>query len=359
MTTIKVGLAGFGMAAKVMHAPFLKVLDQYEVTTVLERHRNDSSEIFPSAKIVTSFDDLLSQDTDMVVITTPNETHFPYAERALSKGKHVVLEKPFTITSKEAAALIEIAKRQERILSVYQNRRYVADFITIKEILGKKLLGKIHEFEAHFDRYRPELKPGAWREESGLGNGIFYDLGSHLIDQALYLFGLPKEVTADIRLQREHARVDDSFDVRLNYGFLRVTLKASMLVREPGPRYMIHGTKGSFLKYGEDPQEALLKQGILPVSPNWGNEDESQYGLLHTEIEEHPTAIKYPSLPGNFGLFYINLYQTIVNSAELKEKAEHGYNTIKLIELAYESNKAKATVPCTGLLDVAYGLEDQ
>ncbi|MEP6595599.1 MAG: Gfo/Idh/MocA family oxidoreductase [Ginsengibacter sp.] len=354
MSLIKTGLAGYGAAAKVMHAPFLKVSDQYNITSVLERHGNDCLQLFPSAKIVRSFEDLLTQDIELVVITTPNETHFSFAEQALLRGKHVVLEKPFTITSKEALKLIEIAKSQKRVLSVYHNRRYVADFITIKEILGKKLLGEVHEYEAHFHRYRPEAKVGAWREQSGLGNGIFYDLGSHLIDQALYLFGLPKTVTADIRLQRSHAKADDCFDVRLDYGFLRVILKASMLVREPGPRCVIHGTIGSFIKYGQDPQEELLKQGILPVSPDWGSENEEQYGLLHTEIDEQDTIMRYPSLQGNFGLFYINLFQTLTNDAELKEKPEHGYNTIRLIELAFESDKVKATLPCTELLNVEY-----
>ena len=344
------------MAAKVMHAPFLKVSDQYEVTSVLERHKNESQQLFPSAKIVRSFEELLSEDIEVVIITTPNETHFPFAEQALLKGKHVVLEKPFTITSKEAFRLIEIAKSQNRVLSVYHNRRYVADFITIKEILGKKLLGEVHEYEAHFHRYRPEAKVGAWREESGPGNGILYDLGSHLIDQALYLFGMPKTITADIRLQRPHAKADDCFDIRMDYGFLRVTLKASMLVREPGPRCMIHGTKGSFIKYGQDPQEELLKQGVLPVSPDWGSENEENYGLLHTEIDEQDTIMRYPSLQGNFGLYYINLYQTLRNDAELKEKPEHGYNTIRLIELAIESNQAKATLPCTELINIEYGV---
>jgi predicted dehydrogenase len=356
MAIIKTGLAGYGVAAKVMHAPFLKISTEYEVTVVLERNRNDSQELFPSAKVVRSFEELLLQDVDLVIITTPNQTHFPYAEQALLKGKHVVLEKPFTITTAEAKKLIEIAKSQRLILSVYQNRRYVADFITIKEILGKKLLGDVHEYEAHFDRYRPEAKVNAWREESGAGNGVLYDLGPHLIDQALYLFGLPQNITADIRLQRPHARADDYFDIRLDYGFLKVILKAGMLVREPGPRYMIHGTKGSFIKYGNDPQEALLKQGILPDSPQWGSENEQQFGLLHTEIDEQDTVMKYPSLQGNYGLFYINLYQALTNDAELKEKPEHGYNTVRLIELAFESNKAKATLPCSELLNLEYGV---
>jgi scyllo-inositol 2-dehydrogenase (NADP+) len=356
MRLIKTGIAGYGVAASFMHAPFLKVSDQYVVNSVFERHKNDSQQLFPSAKIVRSFDELLLQDIDLVVITTPNQTHFPFAEQALLKGKHVVLEKPFTITSGEALKLVELAKNQGRILTVYQNRRYTSDFVTIKELLGKKLLGDVHDYEAHYHRYRPGPKAGAWREESGPGNGIFYDLGSHLIDQALYLFGLPKTITADIRLQRPHAKADDYFDVRLDYGFLRVSLKAGMLVREPGPRFMIHGTKGSFIKHGEDPQEALLKKSVLPTSPDWGSEDAEQYGLLHTEIDEQDTIMKYPSLPGSFGLFYINLYQTLVNDAELKEKPEHGYNTIKLIELGFESSKAKATLPCTELINIEYGV---
>ncbi|MEO6455839.1 MAG: Gfo/Idh/MocA family oxidoreductase [Ginsengibacter sp.] len=356
MSVINVGIAGFGVSGKFMHGPFLKVLEQYNVVSILERHKNDSLELFPDAKIVRSFDELLESDIELVIITTPNVTHFPYAEKALLKGKHVVLEKPFTLTSTEALNLIDIAKKANRVLSVYQNRRYIADFITIKEILDKKLLGDIHEYEAHYHRYRPALKPNAWREESGLGNGIYFDLGAHLIDQALYLFGIPKTITADIRIQRRHARADDFFDLRLDYGFTRVILRAGMLVREPGPRYMIHGIKGSFIKYGEDPQEELLKKGVLPLSPDWGTENSDQYGLLHAEIDEQDTKMKYPSLPGNFGLFYINLYQTIIHDAELKEKPEHGYNTIRLIELGYESNKAKATVTCTNLLKVEYGI---
>lgn len=356
MSVIKVGIAGYGVSGKYMHGPFLKVSDQYKVVSVLERYKNDSQELFPQAQIVRSFDDLLTDDIEMIIITTPNDTHFSYAKRALLKGKHVVVEKPFTITSKDALKLTEIAKKEKRILSVYQNRRYVVDFITIKEIISKKLLGEIHEYEAHYDRYRPGLRSNAWREEQGPGNGIFYDLGAHLIDQALYLFGLPKTITADIRVQRDHAKADDYFDVRLDYGFKKVILKGGMLVREPGPRYMIHGTKGSYIKYGEDPQEQLLRQGILPVAADWGTEDSGQYGLLHTEIDEQDTKIKYPSLQGNYGLFYINLYQTIVHDAELKEKPEHGYNTIRLIELAYESNKVKAAIPCTKLIDVEYSV---
>jgi len=352
---IKVGIIGYGISAKVFHAPFLKVSPHYEVAAVLERKKEESKELFPDAKIVRSLDELLALDeVELIIITTPNETHFPYATKILQAGKHVVVEKPFTIKSEEALQLMETAKKAGKILSVYQNRRYDSEVVTIKEILNKKLLGNVYEFEAHYDRYRLEAKPNAWREESKPGSGIFYDLGAHLIDQSLYFFGLPQSVTAEIRMIRPHAKVDDYFDVRFDYGFMRVLLKGSMLVREKGPHYMIHGDKGSFIKYGEDTQEALLKAGQLPTAKDWGKEPDDTYGLLHTEIDGKIVKEKYPSYKGNYGNYHENLYKTIREGAPLREKPEHGYNTVKLIELAFESHHKKATVACEGLLDVTY-----
>ncbi len=353
---IKTGIAAFGVSGKFMHAPYLKTLpDLFDVVSVQERHASASKDLFPDATIVRTFDELVAGDAELLVITTPNDTHFPYAKQALLAGKHVVLEKPFTIDTKDAADLIDIARQQSRILSVYQNRRYVTDFLTIKEILGQQLLGEVHDYEAHYDRYRVEAKPNAWREEPLPGSGIWYDLGAHLIDQALYLFGMPQTITADIRMQRPHARATDYFDVRLGYGFLTVTLKSGMMVREPGPRYAIHGVKGSFLKSGEDPQEVYLRAGKLPSEvPNFGMEDESQYGLLHTEIDGVVVKKKYPTLKGNYGYYYENLYKTIREGAELREKPEHGYNTIRIVELGLESSEKKCTIPCDGLMDVNY-----
>ncbi len=355
-TPIKTGIAAFGAAGKFMHAPFLKTLPAlYDVVAVQERHASASKELFPEATIVRTFDELVASDAELIIITTPNDTHFPYAKQAMLAGKNVVLEKPFTINTTDAAALIDIAREQNVVLSVYQNRRYVNDFLTIKEIIGKGLLGEIHDFEAHYDRYRAEAKPNAWREEPLPGSGIWYDLGAHLIDQALYLFGLPKNITADIRKQRHHARATDYFDVWLDYGNLKVTLKSGMLVREQGPRYLVHGLKGSFLKSFEDPQEVYLRAGKLPTEiPNWGMEDPSCYGLLHTEINGEIVKEQYPSLKGNYGYFYENLYKTIAEGAELREKPEHGYNTIRIVELGLLSSEKKATIPCDGLLNVKY-----
>ncbi|MEO7309642.1 MAG: Gfo/Idh/MocA family oxidoreductase [Chitinophagaceae bacterium] len=348
---IRVGLVGFGMAAKVMHFPFLTTNKNYHLVAVLERNRSEAEQLFPGIRTERSIESLVAgDDIDLVIVTTPNETHFPFAEKAILAGKDVVVEKPFTNTINEATILIELAKRMNVVLSVYQNRRYVADFLTVREILDKKLLGEIVEFEAHYDRYRSGAKPNAWREENKLGSGVLYDLGSHLLDQALVLFGLPEAIRAEVKMQRPHAKADDYFDVDLYYPNHKATLKASMLVREHGPRYTIHGTKGSFIKYGEDPQEVLLKTGTLPNSEDWGREAEENFGLIHTEMNGQIVRQRYHSLQGSFGLYYDNLYETIANGAPLKERPEDGFNTIKLIELALISNKKKATVACTGLM---------
>jgi scyllo-inositol 2-dehydrogenase (NADP+) len=353
--SIKVGLVGYGISAKVFHAPFITTNNNFQLVRVLERNKQESKEKYPEVQVVKSMEELLQHEAiDLVVITTPNETHFPYAKAALEAGKHVVLEKPVTNTSAEAKQLMEIANRSGKVLSVYQNRRYVSDFLTIKDILDKKLLGEVHTFEGHYDRYRLEARPQAWREHVLPGSGILFDLGPHLLDQVLYLFGLPNTISADIRMQRPHAKVDDYFDLRLDYGFLKVMLQAGMLVREPGPRYLIHGMKGSFIKSGEDPQEALLRAGALPVGDDWGQENKDIYGLLHTETEGNIIRERYPSDKGDYAAYYKNLYETIANNKPARERIEHGYNTIRLIELAFESHQKQSTIACTGLLPVEY-----
>ncbi len=352
---LRVGLVGFGVSAKYMHAPFIVTNPGYKVIAVLERHANESETLFPDAKIVRSYNELINiEEVDVIIITTPNDTHLPYALQALEAGKHVVVEKPFTISSDDAQVLIDAYKKAGRVLSVYQNRRYVSDFLTIKEIVQKNLLGNVHEMQAHYDRYRPEARPGAWRETPLPGSGILYDLGAHLIDQALCLFGLPGEIFAEASLQRPHAKAVDNFFLRLYYPGLTVTLKGGMLVREPGPRYQLHGSSGSFIKCGEDPQEAFLRAGELPVSSNWGMENASIFGLLHTEQNGNIIKEYYPSAKGNYGFYYENLYNTIVYNSPNFEQPEHGFNTIRVIELAMDSSQVKKIIPCSGLKKVDY-----
>lgn len=355
---IKTAIVGFGVAGKFMHAPFLKTLDrQYNISAVLERHQSASASLFPEAKIVRSMEELLQDNSlELVVITTPNNSHFPYAKAALEAGKHVVVDKPFTIHSREALELIELSKKVNKTLSVYQNRRYVSDFRTVVSLIRSGKLGAIHEFEERYDRYRPDPKPGAWREKAEPGSGILYDLGAHLFDHVLYLFGLPATITADVRLQRSHAQTVDFFEVKLGYGsFLQATVKAGMLVREPGPRFTIHGTEGSFIKYGDDPQEAFLRAGKLPTEvAGWGIEPHNMHGHLHTQFQGQLINADFPSLQGNYGFYYENLFKSIREEAPLRERPEHGYNGVRMVELALESSEQQKTIACTGLLDVTY-----
>src|ERR1700676_694980 len=216
---MKTGIVGYGAAAQFMHLPFIVTNPAFQLKTILQRHGDSAKEKYPFVRIVRSLEEMLDDDTlELVVITTPNDSHFDYAWRALEAGKHVVVEKPFTITSADAIKLIQKAEEKNRTLSVYHNRRYVSDFLTIQQLLKENKLGDIAEFEAHYDRYRPEQRPNAWREENEPGSGILYDLGAHLIDQAFCLFGLPRFVTADIRIQRTHARTTDYFELWLDYG---------------------------------------------------------------------------------------------------------------------------------------------
>ncbi len=352
---MKTGVVGFGVAAQFMHLPFIITNPDYQLQSILQRHGDSAKEKYPGVQIMRSLEEMLNDESlELIIITTPNDSHFDYAFRALEAGKHVVLEKPFTITSGDARKLIDQAAKKQRVLSVYQNRRYVSDFLTIRQLLEADMLGEIVEFEAHYDRYRPEQRPNAWREENTPGSGILYDLGAHLIDQTFCLFGLPRFVTADIRIQRPHARTTDYFELWLDYDFTKVILKAGMLVREPGPRYTIHGRQGSFIKSGEDPQEALLRKGILPTAANWGMEPDEIYGFLHTEINGKLIHEKYPSLAGNYGGFYVDLYNTIRRGKPLQVKPEHGFNVVRLIELSTESSEKKCRIECTRLIDIPY-----
>jgi predicted dehydrogenase len=349
---IQTGLVSFGISSKTFHAPFLTTLPEFRLNAVVERNTNQAVEKYPWIKTYRDIDSLLTDaDLELVVITSPNETHYPYAKAALEAGKHVVVEKPFTNKSAEALDLIEIAKKNGRICSVYHNRRYVADFHTMKDILDRKLLGDLHTFTAHYDRYRPDPRTyGLWREKPQPGSGVLYDLGSHLIDQSLVLFGQPKNILADIRMQKPYSQVDDYFDIQLDYGFLKVTLHSSMLVREMGPRYQLHGTKGSFLKSGEDPQEERLKAGELPVSEEWCYEPEEQFGIIHTEINGQEIREKLTSLKGDFGDYYRNLYKAIRLGEAITETPRQGYNVIRMIELAFESSQKKQWLEVSGLM---------
>ncbi len=340
MKTINVGLASFGMSGEIFHAPFLHVHPGFKIVKILERTKNKSRDRYSYANIVRSFEEITGDgNIDLVIVNTPDHYHYDMALQAIGAGKHVVVEKPFTLKVQEADELIAASAQKGKLLSVYQNKRWDGDFLTVQKIISEGLLGKLVEYEGHFDRYRNYLKPESWKEQVVSGTGTIYNLGSHLIDQALVLFGLPESVFADIRMLRPGAKVDDAMTLLLKYPEIKVTLKASYLVREPGPRYSLHGTQGSFLKWGMDPQEEDLKAGKLPSGPDWGKEEEENWGILNTEINGLHYSGMVETLPGNYMAYFDDIYEAITRNRKPAVKAGQGRDVIRVIEAAKESSK--------------------
>ncbi len=342
---IVTGIASFGMSGKVFHAPLLTNHEGFHLKTIVERSNNQAQQWYPDVQISKSFDDILhDSEIELVIVNTPDHTHAELAHKALMAGKHVVVEKPFTLHASECEDLLNLAIRKNKILSVFQNRRWDGDFLTVQKVIKNELLGKLVEYEAHFDRFRNYIQPNTWKEDSSTGTGTLYNLGSHLIDQALVLFGMPDSVSADIRTLRPEGRVDDFFEVLLNYPDIRVALKASYLVREPGPRYSVHGTHGSFLKYGIDPQEDALKKGESPLNVDWGKESTEMWGTLNADKRGLHYVGRLQTIPGNYMAFYDNIFDAIVNGKELAVKPEEAINVISVIEAALESHKHKKVI---------------
>ncbi|MHB8007222.1 oxidoreductase [Clostridium botulinum] len=343
---INIGLIGYGSAGRIFHAPMiasLEGLNLYKVYETREENINALRKLFQNALVTNNVDEILEDENiELVIIATPNSIHYTLAKKALEKGKNVVLEKPFTVNTKEADELIKLAKNKNKLLTVHHNRRWDSDFRTVKKVIENNLLGEIVEYEAHFDRFRNYLKENSWKEENHAGSGILYDLGSHLIDQAQCLFGLPKEIFSDLRIQREKSNIIDNFEVILNYDKLKVTLKAGMLVREKGSHFMVLGTKGSFIKYGMDIQEENLKNGLIPKDfKDWGKEPETLWGKINTEVNELHMDGKIESELGDYRSFYKNVYLSILGEEELEVKPIQARNTIRIIELAQKSSEEK------------------
>lgn len=342
---INTAIVGFGLSGKVFHAPFLHLHEGFHLSKVVERHSEQAQSIYPQIETVRDFQQLLNDDkTDLVVICTPNIYHYPMAKACLDAGKHIVIEKPFMPASAEADEVIKLADTKNLKVFVYQNRRWDGDFITIKKLMAGGLLGDIQYYEAHFDRFSPERKRAAWRDEEQAGSGILFDLGSHLIDQVYSLFGRPQSIFADIQSQRDGSKVDDFFEVQMNYPDVKAVVTAGMLVEKPELRYIINGSKGSFVKYGLDPQEASLKEGKSPEGEEWGKESFENWGLTTFVNKELFFDGTVETEPGDYMAFYNNVYDVLVNKAEMAVKPHEARDVIRIIELAFESNEKKTEI---------------
>ncbi|WP_168123329.1 oxidoreductase [Paenibacillus sp. HB172176] len=344
---LKVGLIGYGLSGKTFHAPIITAVPDLYLAKVVERSSELSKERYPWIEIERDVKSLYKDPAiDIVVITTPSTNHYTFAKDALLAGKHVIVEKPFTAASEEAEELITLAKDMGKVISVFHNRRWDGDYMTVKQLLEQGLLGEIVEAEFRWDRFTPNAAPGKWRNNGELpGSGVFYDLGVHFMDQALSLFGMPSSITADIRTQREGAEADDGFEVTLGYASkLKVRLHASLLARKKGPRYAIHGRLGSFVKYGEDPQEDMLMNDLTPKDAGYAVDSEGHWGQLDTMAGKLRLQGSIQTLTGGYQHYYQNIADHIHGKADLAVKPEEASAAVRLIELGLQSSREARTI---------------
>ncbi|CAM4244330.1 oxidoreductase [Bacillus manliponensis] len=334
MKKIGVGIVGYGFSSTTFHIPLLQAIDDYEIRTIVSSKEEVVKEAFPTVHIVKTVGELVKQENiDLVVITSPNTTHFSYVKEAILQGKHVIVEKPFVVSSEEGEELIKLAKEHDVFVSVYHNRRFDNDFLTMKKLLQEKQIGEVYTYEAHFDRFRPHVRD-RWREHNLPGSGILYDLGSHLIDQALHLFGMPEAIFADVVGQRPGSQTDDYFHIVMYYGKKRIILHSSSYVNYAVPHFSIHGEKGSIVKYGMDSQEDQLKEGLKPGDAGYGEDAEQYYAVLAAEKEQ-----RIPTETGCYEMYYKGVRDSIVQNKPLPVTAEDGLQVIRVIEAALQSSQ--------------------
>lgn len=356
---IKTAVIGFGLAGRVFHAPFISAVPGLELSVIVQRSGDEATRAYPATKILRSFEAALDSDAQLIVVGTPNETHFELAKRALEAGKHVVVDKPIAATSEEVLTLAKLAKEKGLILAPFHNRRWDGDFLTVRGLLLQHALGRLTTFVSHFDRFRPIPRAGTWKEAGNPANGMLFDLGPHLVDQALALFGAPQAITASVRTDRDGSAIEDAFDITLHYPRLLARCSATMIAADASPRFLLHGTGGSFRKYGLDPQEPALLAGAkvprLPENVNsrtddeWLSEDPNLWGMLTLAPDpaDPRTLITHEveTERGDYRGFYRNVRDAIRGAAPLAVTPEAAYQTIRLLELARESSDAARTLP--------------
>jgi len=342
---IRVGLIGYGYASKTFHAPLIAGTPGMTLAAVSSSDASKVHADWPNVSVVSDPKQLFSDPSlDLIVIPTPNDTHFPLARAAMEAGKHVVVDKPFTVTLSQARELEAMAKSRGLVLSVFHNRRWDSDFLTLKGLIAEGKLGEISYFESHFDRYRPQVR-NRWREQAGPGSGIWYDLGPHLIDQALVLFGVPVSITVDMAQLRPDAKTTDYFHAVLTYPQRRVVLHSTMLAAAESARYIVHGTRGSYVKFGLDPQEDRLKNGERLPQEDWGYD--MRDGVLTLASGDELDTQTLMTVPGNYPAYYAAIRDALNGQGENPVPASQAIRVMELIELGIESAKHRSTLCLT------------
>lgn len=349
---LNVAIVGYGLGGKVFHAPLVKSTEGMKVSGIVTRSQEKKDQAntdLPSAEIFGSFEELLfkADQFDIAVITTPNTEHAPQAIAAMKAGLHVVVDKPVAINSGQCRQMIEVSKATGKLLSVFQNRRWDADFLTVKKLIERGALGKVSRFESRFERWRPQPKPNSWRESSAAeaGGGLLFDLGSHAIDQATYLFGKPTEVYAEMDIRRSGIKSDDDSFVSLSFeNGIRAHIWVSLVSASAGPRFRVLGSAGSYTKAGVDPQEEALRNGKTPLDADWGMEPEALWGSLSQYKDDIHIEGKVESLRGCHQKFYELMRDAVKGLGPVPVKAEEALQTMEIIELARNSASRKQSL---------------
>lgn len=357
MRRIRTGVVGYGLAGRVFHAPFVQSVPSLELAAIVQRTGDTAKEAYPSVALLRTIEELLATDVELVVIGTPSPTHYALTKQALLAGKHVVCDKPVTTTLAQAEDLEATAKAQGKLLFPFQNRRWDGDFLTVRDLIASGELGRVVTLDSRFDRYRPLPKVGAWREAEEAG-GLLYDIGPHLIDQAVTLFGAPNRVYANLRSDRDaRSKVPDAFDIHLYFTGpegreILVRLGTTVLATDPGPRYRLEGVRGSYVKYGLDPQELSIVGGAkvpaLDSATDWLSEPEDLWGTLTVAPDPaQPGKVersKVPTRRGDYRGFYQNVAQTILGETRQEVAPRAAVHVARITELAQESSRTGTTI---------------
>ncbi len=352
---IGVAVLGFGLAGRVFHAPFVNAVPGLRLAVIAQRRGEEAAVAWPGARVVRSVEEAIADPAvELVVVATPNETHFGMAMAALGAGKHAVVDKPIASSSEEVRQMRELAERKGVLLIPFHNRRWDGDFRTVQELVAGGEMGRLVTAESHFDRFRPMPRAGTWKEASGPGSGLLMDLGPHLMDQMLVLFGAPQWVEADVRRDRAGTAIEDAFDVTMGYEGMRAMCRSTTVAAIPSPRFLLHGTGGSFRKYGLDRQEPALVAGArvprMGAEEVWLEEDEAAWGELVTaaDPEQRPGDLqrrRVKTVQGDYRAFYAGVRDAVLGKGGPPVTAEDGWRVLRLIEMARQSSDEGRRVP--------------
>jgi predicted dehydrogenase len=357
-TPVRTAVLGYGFAGRIFHSPFVHTVPGLELSAIVQRHGDNAAEDYPEMRILRSAHEAFEDpEIELIVVATPNDSHVEMARLALQAGKHVVVDKPIAGTSAEAMELMVLARQQGKLLAPFHNRRFDGDFLTVRKLVTEGTLGRVTLVDAHFDRFRPLQRAGTWKEAGGAANGLLFDLGPHLVDQALALFGVPTSIAASVRQERDVTAIEDAWDLVLEFARpgargIRYECHASMLAADPAPRFRVQGTSGSYVKHGLDPQESALLRGErleeLGSAKVWLQEAEAAWGTLTTAADPaEPSKLdrsKVKTEVGDYRQFYANVRDAIRGEARLVVTPEDGYRTIRLLELALQASDAGHTL---------------